>query len=549
MYIGNIKRIVLGLYLFVALFCVSCIENDFPYPIVKMYVNSLTVEGQIGDAVISNEKMTVTVELADTINMKEVHITSVEVTEGGKISFPGDTVVNLTSPFLFNISLYQDYEWALMATQNMNYSFRVEGQFGQTGIYPETKEASVNIPSTQSLHFIKLEDLKLGPTGALYNGFSSIGELNLDWTINDKYAMTKINVTYKDFVSDEWTLYVYLTDNVVVTKPVDAWTRVAWLNGEGVSGAENGFEYKLKDSEEWIRLENSYIENEGGKFTGKLIHLEPSTTYVCRAYSGAMYGDEVEFTTGVEFQPENSSFENISGSSPILIYGDGQSMWWDTGNHGSTTMNKNVTVPDTEVKHSGKQSLLLHSQFVGIGTIGKFAAGNLFAGKYLKTDGTDGILGWGRPCTSRPTAMRLWVKYIPGTEKKYGTHEGLDGSDKGTVYVAVGDWAGQEGPEGDIWPIVAKTKQSEQNLFYTQKGTYSGDGIIGYGSVVFDSNYDDNGEMKELVIPLDYENFGGYSRVPTHIIIIASASLYGDFFTGYEGSKMWIDDISLEYDY
>ena len=72
-------------------------------------------------------------------------------------------------------------------------------------------------------------------------------------------------------------------------------------------------------------------------------------------------------------------------------------MFWDSGNHGSATLKENVTTPDGSVKHGGNYSAKLESKFVAFWGIGKFAAGNLFIGDYLKTDGTDGILGIGRP--------------------------------------------------------------------------------------------------------------------------------------------------------
>jgi hypothetical protein len=106
-------------------------------------------------------------------------------------------------------------------------------------------------------------------------------------------------------------------------------------------------------------------------FSKEITGLTPGTTYEYQAMDGEQVSSVTcEFTTETEFQPENAGFEYTSGSSPILIYGDKQSMWWDTGNHGSATMKKNVTTPDTSVKHSGNQSILLSSQFVGVEIFG-----------------------------------------------------------------------------------------------------------------------------------------------------------------------------------
>lgn len=329
------------------------------------------------------------------------------------------------------------------------------------------------------------------------------------------------------------------------TKPYEVWTSKATLHGEILREIlfTPKFRYRVKGEQEWTTVDADLSEN---SFSKEITGLTPGMTYEYQAMDGEQASSVTcEFMTETKFQPENAGFEYTSGSSPILIYGDKQSMWWDTGNHGSATMKKNVTTPDTSVKHSGNQSILLSSQFVGVLGIGKFAAGNLFAGKYLKTDGTDGVLGWGRPCTSRPKALKLWVRYEPGTVDNGGSHIANGVTDQGIIYVAVGDWAGQAA-EGETWPFVVKTK--DQTLFTTEKGTYSGDGIIAYGEEIFTEAYKEGTNLKELTIELDYNNYGGDQRKPTSIIIVASASRYGDYFEGSGASKMWLDDMELIYE-
>lgn len=329
------------------------------------------------------------------------------------------------------------------------------------------------------------------------------------------------------------------------TKPYEVWTSKATLHGEILREIlfTPKFRYRVKGEQEWTTVDADLSEN---SFSKEITGLTPGMTYEYQAMDGEQVSSVTcEFMTETKFQPENAGFEYTSGSSPILIYGDKQSMWWDTGNHGSATMKKNVTTPDTSVKHSGNQSILLSSQFVEVLGIGKFAAGNLFAGKYLKTDGTDGVLGWGRPCTSRPKALKLWVRYEPGTVDNGGSHIANGVTDQGIIYVAVGDWAGQAA-EGETWPFVVKTK--DQTLFTTEKGTYSGDGTIAYGEKIFTEAYKEGTNLKELTIELDYNNYGGDQRKPTSIIIVASASRYGDYFEGSGASKMWLDDMELIYE-
>ena len=334
-----------------------------------------------------------------------------------------------------------------------------------------------------------------------------------------------------------------VTDEII---PYEVWTSKATLRGTVTTALESvpKFRYRAKNTADWTTVEATLVEN---AFSKEITGLTPGTTYEYQAMDGEKASSiTYEFTTETAFQPENAGFEYTSGSVPTLIYGSGQNMWWDTGNHGSAKASTDLTTPDTSVKHSGNQSLLLASKKPKVMGIGKFAAGNLFAGKYLKTDITDGVLGWGRPCASRPKALKVWVRYEPGIVDEGGDHIADDETDQGIIYVAVGDWAGQEA-EGETWPFVVRTKNSS-SLFSTAKGTYSGDGIIAYGEKVFTEAYKDGENMKELTIELDYDSYGGTQRKPTSIIIVSSASRYGDYFEGSTSSKMWLDDMELIYE-
>ena len=182
----------------------------------------------------------------------------------------------------------------------------------------------------------------------------------------------------------------------------------------------------------------------------------------------------------------------------------------------------------------------LNSQFVGISIFGKFAAGNLFAGKYLKTDGTNGVLGWGQPWSSRPSKVTGYIKYQNGSVNYSSTSLLPKGNDDiGSVYIALGDWEGEEA-EGETWPVVIKTKNSSQ-LFNPNPNENAG--LIAFGELDWDSPTAGDGMVK-FEIPIEYYS----SRKPTSIIFVASASKYGDYFTGSTASVMWLDDLELIYE-
>ena len=343
--------------------------------------------------------------------------------------------------------------------------------------------------------------------------------------------------------------FIVSDDPVAIVEPLstDADYSSVVLRGEvAKEGVESvGFKYRTAGQTDFTYVDGVVSRAafaKGDKFTYTLTGLKDGITIEYRAVSGDFEGAIHTIATKAYPQLPNAGFEDWQDSSaPYLVYASGQDMFWDTGNHGSSTMGKNVTVPDTQYKHSGNRSIKLASQFVGVGLIGKFAAGNLFTGKYLKTDGTDGILGWGRPWEVKPKALKGWVKYSPVAI----THSSSDAPagfskgemDQGIIYVALLSGDNFQNPDSSYpdYPIIIKTKTKE--LF-----NKAASNVIAYGEKIFTEATPGNG-MIEFEIPLNDVNPGTVK----YIQITASASFAGDYFTGGDGSTMWLDDLQLVY--
>ena len=114
----------------------------------------------------------------------------------------------------------------------------------------------------------------------------------------------------------------------------------------------------------------------------------------------------------------------------------------------NTTLTNKVT--DTRPGSTGQYAAQLESKLAGIAGIGKLAAGNLFIGQYVGTRGTNGIVGFGRPFTRRPVALRGWAKYNCGKITDVGTTQptgvtiAKGDPDNGIIYVALGTWTPEE---------------------------------------------------------------------------------------------------------
>lgn len=300
-------------------------------------------------------------------------------------------------------------------------------------------------------------------------------------------------------------------------------------------------QYRRYGSGEWTDVEYT---SAGGVYTAAISGLTPATTYEYRVSSDADGGFASEiktFTTETAAQLPNNGFENwIQPAKPWLPYGNGETQFWDSGNHGSTTVsaNSNICLPGSDFKNSGNYSANLVSRNVVI----KFAAGNIFAGEYLKTDGMDGVLGWGRPFTSRPKALKGYVKYRPVAINK-GTPGNIPNTpvatgdmDRGIIYIALLDNSISKTEEGKTYPVIVKTKTKE--LFSKDDSN-----VIAYGEQIWSSDTAGEG-LIEFTINLDYKRS---DVVPSFIVLTCSASQYGDYFVGGEGSSMWIDDLELVY--
>lgn len=517
------------------MFCTqSCIKNDIPYPYIQLFITDIKANGLLGSPIIVNDERTVTLNLSDTVNMKKVLITDLTVTEGAKSTLYPNTVVDLSNNYPVTLSLYQDYNWKIVGKQNIERRFVVKGQVGTADFNTQSKIASVNISDRTSLKNIELTDLKLGPTGSTINMSSSLPLI--DWTVHGNYAKATVLVNFRDFiVMEEWTLYVFQVSSTVNTSAADAWVNVAWLYGEGLEGENNGFEIREATATEWEVVDPSYVTHNGGSFSARIPHLKSETSYVCRAYSGADKGSELSFTTSKGIELSNGSFDYWHQVGKVWNpWAENGSPFWDSGNKGATTLGESNTQPTSDVCGSasvGSKAAKLESKFIGIGSIGKFAAGNLFVGEFKRVDGTNGILDFGKPFTARPTKLKGYYKYTSAPVNYASSEfEAMKGQpDTCSIYIAIGDW--------DM-PVEIRT--NPKNAKYFDKNDSH---IIAYAEF-------NSGTSVANYTPFELElEYRSTSRIPTYLIVVCSASKYGDYFTGGAGAVMCVDEFMLEYDY
>lgn len=523
----NLKKLAAPLAAAALLALGSCIKNDIPYPRIQANFTSISAVGQNKDAVIDSATRVVTLSFPEEANIYEVEIDSFTLSPNTTIV--GDSLrpgqkIDLSATFFVTLSMYQQYLWRIKATQDVERYFTLEGQIGSATIDVPAHRVVASVSDRTPLESIKVESIKLGPS-------TSVMSPDISGKLVDFSRPVVINVeNYGHF--EQWTIYVNQTESTVSTVRVDAWTQVAWVYGQAQAGKENTVQYRIKGDTEWITVPDSWLTSNEGEFHARLIGLTPLTTYEARAVSGEEAANAIEFTTGEILQLPNSNFDQWWLNGKVWCpWAEGGTPYWDTGNRGASTLGQSNTTPTDDTVDGQGRAANCATKFVGIGMLGKLAAGNIYVGTFKAIDGTNGILDMGRPFTQRPTKLRGYWKYktAPISSVASGCEDWKGRPDTCIVWIALID-----GPS----PFEVRTNPKNQQLFDRNLPQ-----VIAYGSIQCGS---DIPAYAPFEIELEYV---ATNRVPTHILTAASASKYGDYFMGGNGAVLQVDNFELVYDY
>lgn len=505
----------------------GCIKNDIPYP--RIQPNFLTMEapGLLQPAVIDSASRQVKLIFNEETNLADVRISSYTITPGSEIVSGNlhEPINLLQGPYNVTLKMYQTYDWMIFGQQSIERYFTVFNQVGPAVIDVDEHRVSVKVTENPGLGAVQVLSCKLGATG-------SVTTPELQGAVIDLTQPLEVTVTTHGR-PQTWTISAEQVAQTVATVRVDAWTNVAWVYGDAMEGRDNGVEYRQKGLQQWLRCPKDWVTTTGTTFFARIINLQPLTQYEARTYSESEYGAQMDFTTGSIEQVPNSSLGEWHKSGKLWNpWPEGGTPYWDTGNKGATTLGASNSVPTTETSTGTGTGALLQTKFVGIGPLGKLAAGNIFTGVYVRTVGTNGVLTFGRPFSQRPTRLRGYYKYKTAPMNKVSKElpqDWLGKPDTCNIYCALID-----SPE----PLEIRTSPSDRQLF-DPEASY----IVAYGHV---QSGEDIPDFVHFDIPLTYN---ATDRVPTYIVIVASASKYGDYFTGGDGACLWLDDLDLEYDY
>lgn len=549
--LNMIRKIIYGI-LGLSLLASCAIENDIPYPIKEASIESIEVEGQRGAeenvftaATINKIARTATLYVNDSVDITKLKITRLKITTDAELipdsaacvnyaKFPNtgfasldsiptssNTRMDFSSPVNFTLRTYQDYIWKVTVNQIVQRDIEVEGLV-RTVIDENSRNVIIYVGSDQDLTNLNVTKLNLG---------GEYGKVSPDPTsIKDYSSPIKFNVrrSWEEY-SYEWTVFVYNDDSGSTGGSADVFpmTTKAILKGSIQSGKTPEIEYAKQSESSWNSVPSSDISVSGTSFTATLSGLSASTTYKYRVSVDGTAGSEQTFTTVAAVALENGKLENWSQDGKVWNPNAADAdPFWGTGNPGAASFIGNLTEP-TDESISGKAALLETKNAVI-----KLGTGNLFTGDF-QLDGLNGLLHFGRPFTSFPTALRLYYKYTSTTINMIGDNVGNLASMKGEpdichIYIALSDKSE---------PYEIKNDPKNRKLFDPKDPN-----IIAYGE--FTSNQTTS-SYKQIEIPLEYRYT---NRTPKYIIIVASSSKYGDYYIGGVGSKLWLDEMELVYE-
>mgnify|MGYP003251362026 FL=1 len=358
-----------------------------------------------------------------------------------------------------------------------------------------------------------------------------------------------------------FTIGVPLFAKTTLSASASGWSTFAYLEGKVLSKvgvldqSKLVMEYKRKDaeSESWTSVPGLQ-ENGKDTYSAKVTGLTPKTDYQYRfVYRDANEAESeiIDFTTEEQIALYNGNFEDWYGHAnggffntttwfacSQEYYTANGGSYWDSSNPGTTqdagaVVNINPTQGNSNVVHTrGGKSAELKSQYKV-----KFAAASLYTGSFGGLVGMSGAkINFGQPFVSRPIALRGWFQYAPVNVTYVGENLPVDAvvekdkPDVCAIYIAM----------SKKQYTVDNTKMAETAIDFENDAN-----IIAYGEVPVSECVSTSGQWKEFNIPLKYKTL---NEKPTHIIVVCSSSKYGDYFTGGNGSVLYLDDFSLIYD-
>lgn len=309
----------------------------------------------------------------------------------------------------------------------------------------------------------------------------------------------------------------------------NAGTFTATVFGSPAEKVEIG--YREADGE-WAMTEASPIAE--NTYSAEVSGISAGRTYEYALFIGSVQtGRSKSIKTAEGAQIPGAGFENwMQSGAAWYPFSSFAEAFWGTGNPGATTLGAdyNLTISSSDVRpgSSGSSSAYMKSNFPSMVGIGKFAAGNIFVGEFAGTQGTNGLVDFGRPFefTARPTGLKFWYKSNCGVINKTGNIS-ASGNDMTKIFVCLCNWSAPH-----------RVDTSNSGTFFDP---VNAEGVIAYAVLESTESVPD---WMEKTLTLTYKD---NETKPNYLVVTFTCSGYGDYFTGSTDSWMYVDDVELTY--
>lgn len=538
--------------------------NNIPSPLY-LVADSYRVDVMAGEAVAANP-VVASWENKSYKGSKEFTITAGTVTNVEVVANVNNAVTNIT----FDPSVAEYFKPGYTFTIGLDSSAQLVYDASRSGAEGYFIVAGLVEPMfTWTFAGTLADGNAFNKTGVIENVLpGKLYKMNLKYTEKNGTLDFTLSVDYSTVDVDDTIIFEPVSTGLAPSSVYEIWAKRATLHAD-VDATEYAnstiqFAYSSNGTD-WTTVAG--VNDSEGTWKADISGLVPSTEYTYRLLiDGEQAGDEMTFTTEAAPKLPNGSFEyvsKVSGADYYKFYdpscgvAEGETMFWGSGNgegkegvSGAASMNIIITAIDQSDKIDGNQSVVCQNNSI----VGMLTAGNLFTGQFAGLVGTSGgKVNFGRPWTSRPSALKIWCKYNTGkfnVLKNENLGVTKNDYDRAQIKVAIGTWNYKTyGGTKDSPVHVNTTQESTFVDFYTDESTiangdliiYNDGYVINKGAKVAKAT----SEWIEYVIPLDYRQFTTY---PTHIVISCATSQFGDYFTGYDKAVLRIDAAELIYE-
>lgn len=375
-------------------------------------------------------------------------------------------------------------------------------------------------------------------SGLFNNTALGLGEYVMDVSVYDAHKRLVTRSLNVNVVPD----MDHVADEVNV---MDVWAKFATIRGRWYTIARpEGLKFQYStDKVNWTDVTGLSFNGSNKTFSATVSGLEASSTYYFRTVSDNFESDQIRALVTdqavtipyLNFDDWFKADKDGAGSGSIYFLGEsGAKRYWDSGNEGTNVLGENnPTTPEYDAnyilaKEGNKGAGRLETKVVA----GVMAAGNIYTGDFLKAivkfpvSKSGAELSFGIPYTSRPTTLSGYYKYQPvGITASRKDHVHVGDLDSCHIYVALfADWT---------TPFTVNTSESR---------------FVDLSTAIAFGEMKDSRKM-DAYAPFKFEiKYRDTTRKPTYILLVATASKYGDYFTGGEGSVLWIDEFELGFD-